>query len=223
MIVAAAWDVGTKKSESITVYNCCTGPSNPMFWRDFELWGPTAVKENPFNDILWYPNTMSHHSWFWHKISDICFQYVPAYLMDVLSRCNGQKPKMLKIYRKLNVAMTSFEYFTTREWDFENYNMQALYERMCPQDKILFTLNLKEINWPEYMKIYCLGVRKYILKEHPDTLPAARKHLRRMYWLDKSVKFFCILVLWYGIFRRSGRALRLKALILYILLKISSR
>lgn len=35
------------------------------------------------------------------------------------------------------------------------------------------------------MRDYILGTRHYLLKENPETLPAARANLKRLYYLDK--------------------------------------
>lgn len=46
-------------------------------------------------------------------------------------------------------------------------------------DEAIFYLNVAAINWHEYMEKYVLGVRRYLLKEDPSTLPKARMRLRR--------------------------------------------
>lgn len=86
---------------------------------------------------------------------------------------------MLRVYQKLTKATTSLQFFTTHEWKFSATNMVELYGNMNPCDQKLFNFNVKEINWPNYIGKYCLGMRKYVLKEDLSTLPAARKHMRK--------------------------------------------
>ena len=37
----------------------------------------------------------------------------------------------------------------------------------------------RSLHWPTYLENYCLGTKKYILKEDLNDLPAARAHLKR--------------------------------------------
>lgn len=57
--------------------------------------------------------------------------------------------------------------------------MLTLYEQLNLVDKKCFNFNVNEVNWTKYMEDYWLGVRKHILKEDPNNLPDAHKHLRK--------------------------------------------
>lgn len=54
------------------------------------------------------------------------------------------------------------------------------------------------MDWYEYITNYTLGIRHYLLKEKPETLPHARALLRRLYVLDRlaSLLFYC-LIIWF--------------------------
>lgn len=86
---------------------------------------------------------------------------------------------MLKVYKKITKALQSLQYFTINEWRFNTDNMVALYETLSPEDQRLFSFNVREVNWPAYIGKYCLGLRKYVMKDDPNTLPNARKHVRK--------------------------------------------
>jgi len=86
---------------------------------------------------------------------------------------------MLKIYQKLTKATNSLQFFTTHQWKFSTDNMGELFNKLSLEDQKLFNFNIKEVNWPNYIGKYCLGMRKYVLKEDISTLPAARKHIRK--------------------------------------------
>jgi len=86
---------------------------------------------------------------------------------------------MLKIYRKITKATNSLQFFTTREWKFSTSNVMELYSKLSLQDQRLFNFNIKEVDWPDYIGKYFLGMRKYVLKEDITTLPAARKRIRK--------------------------------------------
>lgn len=43
----------------------------------------------------------------------------------------------------------------------------------------VFYVDPRSLHWPSYVENYCLGTKKYILKEDLSGLPAARAHLRK--------------------------------------------
>lgn len=54
-----------------------------------------------------------------------------------------------------------------------------------------------KIDQDKYISNYILGARHFLLKEKPETLPAARALLRKLYLLDRLVSLICWgLVLW---------------------------
>lgn len=45
---------------------------------------------------------------------------------------------------------------------------------MSERDREIFFCNLKELDWDEFFQFYCLGIRRYIIKDSDDTIPEAR-------------------------------------------------
>ena len=42
----------------------------------------------------------------------------------------------------------------------------------------VFYFDPRALHWPSYIENYCFGTKKFILKEDPSGLPAARAHLK---------------------------------------------
>jgi fatty acyl-CoA reductase len=83
-----------------------------------------------------------------------------------------------QVYSKVNRTIVALEYFTTNEWTFVNKNQLSLCD--FPQEDVdKFYSDVRRIHWPSYMETYILGVRKFLLKEDPHTIPAARQKLQR--------------------------------------------
>ena len=58
-------------------------------------------------------------------------------------------------------------------------------------------MDIKELEWDEYLRTYILATRKYCLKEDPSTLPKSRRVFAYLYVLDLAVKIFVpMLVAW---------------------------
>ena len=50
---------------------------------------------------------------------------------------------------------------------------------MAPADKDEFFFSMKNFNWEDFMSKFVDGVRIYIFKEGPETLPMARRRMAK--------------------------------------------
>ena len=65
-------------------------------------------------------------------------------------------------------------------WKWENTNGIALQDALTPTDRKLFGFDMSNIHWPSYIESMCLGVKKFLLKESLQQLPAARMAQRKL-------------------------------------------
>lgn len=86
---------------------------------------------------------------------------------------------LLKVYKKINKFGEVIAYFGLKEWKFKNNNVQQLWKSLTPDDKKLFTFDMKELSWAKFMETHCLGLRMYLVKDDLSTLPQARKRWQR--------------------------------------------
>lgn len=103
---------------------------------------------------------------------------------------------LLKIYKKINKFSDVIAYFGTRSWDFKNNNVQTLWRSLDPKDKELFFFDISQLDWDKYFYSYIRGVRQYLVKEDPSTIPQGLKKLRRyvvlMFTVHKYIQRFLI-------------------------------
>lgn len=103
---------------------------------------------------------------------------------------------LLKIYKKINKFSDVIAYFGTRSWDFKNNNVQTLWRSLDPKDKELFFFDISQLDWDKYFYSYIRGVRLYLVKEDPSTIPQGLKKLRRyvvlMFPVRKYIQCFLI-------------------------------
>lgn len=71
----------------------------------------------------------------WRDICIVFDHLLPAYVIDLTRRAFGRRPRMVRIYQKILKAVTTLEYFTTREWDFQVKHLTGLMERMSAEDE----------------------------------------------------------------------------------------
>jgi hypothetical protein len=88
--------------------------------------------------------------------------------------------RLLRLHRRIYVANMALSFFTTKTWKFSNDKLLWLRTQVLPCDKKDFNLDcLDTIDYTDVFRNAIIGGRKYLLKEHADTLPYAKKHYRR--------------------------------------------
>lgn len=92
------------------------------------------------------------------------------------------------IYQKVHRTTAALEYFTTNEWIYEVDNFLALNKELSAADRRRFLIDVKQIDWPQYMENYVLGIRHYLLKEDPKTIDAAKFRLDLLYYATQATK-----------------------------------
>lgn len=87
---------------------------------------------------------------------------------------------MTKIARRFKTAAKAGEYFATNQWEFRENNLRSLNSAVSKtQDAPRFLTDISTMDWPAYIEVYMLGIRKYVLRDGLETLPYARRKLHR--------------------------------------------
>lgn len=179
LMICVAWKTATHRTDSISIYNCCTGLQNPVTWKQFVELSFKYSRLYPVNDMIWYPGGRCYNSVIMNNLCTALQHTLPAHILDILARLKGRRPIMVRLQTKLYKASKCLEYFSTNEWNFRDDNVRRLKEQLSPEDRETFMFDVRQIDWPSYLEHYILGVRQFILKESPDTLPAARSHITK--------------------------------------------
>ena len=89
------------------------------------------------------------------------------------------------------MSITSF--FALRQWHFVNENFIPLQDQLSAADRQTFNFDVREIDWQSYSEDYCMGIRRYILKDQDITIPAARTSLMNLYVVKKITQGLLLL------------------------------
>ncbi|VVD02621.1 unnamed protein product [Leptidea sinapis] len=184
LMIVSAWRTHLRRGDGVVVYNCCTGQQNPITWSYFVKTSFKYMRRHPFSDLVWYPGGDITNNRVKHAILTLLQHRIPAFLLDVIARASMKKPTMMRVQNKLENASACLEYFTTRQWAFSDDNVKALCAALSPQDRGIFDFDVTNIDWDAYIESYVLGIRRFLFKESPETLPKSRKVLRSAH--DKS-------------------------------------
>lgn len=98
---------------------------------------------------------------------------------------------MVRVQAKLEKAAKCLEYFSTQQWRFSDENVRHLNSMLSNEDRNTFMFDVRQINWTQYLESYVLGIRQFIFKEHPSSIPKTRKHLIK--WVWKVTLDYCVL------------------------------
>ncbi|XP_014251336.1 putative fatty acyl-CoA reductase CG5065 isoform X2 [Cimex lectularius] len=225
-LIVAAWHTANFRKGSVPVYNCTSGSLNPIYWHELGKLTLKHSLTMPSKYQQWYPGFSFTTNRFKHNIKDLFLHTFPAFITDVYLRIKGSKPmnamfntkafpakqpvrvsylqlmnnavfwSMLKLCQRFRMAARTGEFFALHEWQFCCNNQKALDTDLSVADKVLFHTDVAKLGWDEYIKIYMSGIRRYILKDSPDTLKSSLQKLNRLLWFQRLGKLFCVFILY---------------------------
>jgi len=208
MTIAAAWHtVVNKPKENALVYHTTTGNLNPFTWGEMESNVTNYFKKYPMQACFRRPKQrILTESGFIHDCWILISHLVPAYAADLGYIMLGKKPRMVKIYKKLHKGMEVLEFFTRTSWDWTHAHMDMLKSVMSPDDQKTFYLDPRSIHWPSYIENYCLGTKRFMLKEPASGLPAARAHVKMLRNIRYTFNTMMLILLWRLLVAKSSLA-----------------
>ncbi|RVE43068.1 hypothetical protein evm_012299 [Chilo suppressalis] len=202
---------------SVRVYNCSTS-ENPTDWETLRRSIEDTARSYPSANAVWYPQFMFARSRFTYKILEFVYQTLPLHLAELIKLCfyNTNKTNSMSLSRlsgRLSAMSGALEYFATREFSFPARNVRRLRARLSHPDRALYNLDPNTIEWRVALQNFVIGVRRHVLMEKDDTIPAARKRLRRMYILHRGLTILIpVLMSTYLLTRRRGEVSLLRSI-----------
>lgn len=143
-LIASAWDVATNykgawyvyysyynnhnnsidfsiifnfsQTEDIPIYNYVSSVENPLTWGQFTDLNIQNGFEYPFSTAIWYLSFHMHKTAFMNRIYMIFLHFLPALMIDMVAKCFRQKPRLMKLYKKIHKFSSVISFFCTNEW-----------------------------------------------------------------------------------------------------------
>lgn len=128
----------------------------------------------PLEAAVWYPHLRFVSSLFMFKLSAIFLHFLPAFILDGLTRAAGGKPMLVRLHTNVWTSLTLLDRFIFSEWKFHNHRTVELIGTLSATDVQKFNCDMQTLDWEEYFVALTLGVRRYLSKEHPRNLERAR-------------------------------------------------
>ncbi|VVC43986.1 Hypothetical protein CINCED_3A007887 [Cinara cedri] len=184
-LITSAWHTATHRQNAVRVYNCTSGARNPLRWEELGNLCQYHSLTAPSKYLQWYPGFSFRTNRMVHRLCEILFHFVPAFILDIVLRLTGSKPMMLKIYRRFKMAARTGEFFALHQWDFISKNIQELDRDTNAADRAEFPVDITQVVWDTYVKDYVFGIRNFVLKDPPSTIPQALCKLQRFFFKKK--------------------------------------
>ncbi|XP_026740164.1 fatty acyl-CoA reductase wat-like [Trichoplusia ni] len=180
-VLVAGYHTGTKTDKDIKIY--AVSSARQMF-----VWRPVYTKLRELGRVLpsplavWYVYTVNTGNKHLFLLLTWLLHFIPGLIMDAACLLIRKPPMFTKIYRKVYKSSLALSYFTTHTWVFDDANADKLYLSLTPNDKLIFNFDTTNIDQMEYVTLWCVGIRKYLIK---DGIKNTNYAIRKQFWLHK--------------------------------------
>ena len=86
--------------------------------------------------------------------------------------------RLCRVQDKINKGFEVFEYYANNQWEFRNEHVHYIRKVMNKRERLEYKVDGEEMDIREYFKSCIMSARNHILKEPPETIPAARRHMK---------------------------------------------
>ncbi|XP_049707023.2 fatty acyl-CoA reductase wat [Helicoverpa armigera] len=180
-ILAAGWQAKERDDKNeVKIYALATGEQTVTFDYTANIMRKECVKFSA-NKAIWYCSLIEVKNRFLYNIVALLLHYIPAFFIDIIAglaglKLQGKPVSFTKIYEKYDKLLKTHGYFLAYEFDFKDDNLKGLRSKMSDADKAIFNCDLRSYEKNLFVKVWCLGVRKYIIQ---DGLRNVRKAYRK--------------------------------------------
>ncbi|KAL0280988.1 UNVERIFIED_CONTAM: hypothetical protein PYX00_002124 [Menopon gallinae] len=196
-LMVVSWNTVYNKDRDRKYYHFTSSEEIRVSWEELIALGRKITERIPLNGVVWYPGGSMKKSRLLHNICVFFFHTIPAYVIDTLIFLAGYKPIMCRVQQRITKGFEVFEYYANNQWQFMNTHVYHIRMIMNPRERAYYKIDGQGLDIEEYFEDCIKAARLYVLKEMPETLPAARRHLRIMYWVDVFTKIALLFLLFY--------------------------
>ncbi|XP_026739618.1 putative fatty acyl-CoA reductase CG5065 [Trichoplusia ni] len=198
-IMIVAWNYIKNGDTKSNIINFTSSAEIKVTWSEMIDAGREIIMNRvPLNGVVWYPGGSMKHSRLYHNICVFFFHWIPAFIIDTLLFCLGYKPVLVRVQKRITKGFEVFEYYTNNQWDFKSDIAQTVRQTLNPRERRDYKVDAVGLDISKYFEDCIRAARVFILKEYDDTLPAARRHMKVMYWVDVIVRclFWGLILYW---------------------------
>lgn len=122
----------------------------------------------PLEKAVWELSLISTNCKFYYWLLSFTFHFLPALFLDLYRVIRFNKPKYLKLYRKMVRLIEVLNYFSNNSWNMSTEQTLKLYRNLNAKDKQLFPFDIQTLDWNDYFKNCGYTLKKYVIKDKMD-------------------------------------------------------
>jgi len=179
-VSSASEDDEDEDDEQVPVYNCTSGASAPLFWHEIRVFTENGFRKIPDEEVIRWPTIAYRRPGVASNIYRFLEQWLPMATADIGRILSGASARYLRMNNRLSEAERIMGYFCNNEWTWSTGRNDKLSAWLSPSDRRTFDFDLKRLDWESFFDDYVSGIRKFCLKQRPETLAASRRRLERV-------------------------------------------
>lgn len=196
LIVAAVYSATTQATK-VQVYHCTSSTRKPFRWASVQNQINNYLHKYPLKSAVWYPHLKLLPNVTWFKISAFFVHFLPAIILDGITKLAGGRPILIKLHRNVNTSLGLLEKFIFTEFMFTSEKTENLHKWLLPGDRDKFFLDISTLQWPEYFVDLSKGVRQYLNNEKMTNIEAARGKNTLLMVLHLLLQIAICTLVWY--------------------------
>jgi len=110
---------------------------------------------------------------------------VPSTILNTLALTGApgfaEKAQLFnKLLWQVRVIIEAFRHFVQNQWIFSNQNVRSAWQSLSPEERKIFDLDLRPIDWVRYSELFAYGLTNYTLKAPKQLSLAEGRDLRHI-------------------------------------------
>ncbi|XP_054090510.1 fatty acyl-CoA reductase 1 [Zeugodacus cucurbitae] len=190
-MLVASWHylTATDRSQVNRVAHMTSSNDIKVSWNEIIECGRWVIENKiPLNGVAWYPGGSMKSNYYVHFVCMVLFHWIPALFVDALLILLRYPPVLWRVQKRINNGFQVFEYYANNIWNFDNSAVVNIRTLLNKKERLTYVIEKIDVDLVDYFTQCILCARRLILNESDDTIPAARRHMKIMWCVDKFVK-----------------------------------
>ncbi|XP_067632986.1 putative fatty acyl-CoA reductase CG5065 isoform X2 [Eurosta solidaginis] len=203
-MLVASWRhlTANDRSQLNRVAHLTSSSDIKVSWNEIIECGRWVIENKiPLNGVAWYPGGSMKSNYYVHFVYMVLLHWLPALVVDALLILLRYPPVLCRVQKRINNGFQVFEYYANNVWDFDTSEAVKLRALMNKKERLTYVIERINVDLIDYFEHCVLCARRLILKESDETIPAARRHMKIMWCVDKIVKGLWIAFFGYIVYR----------------------
>ncbi|KAJ8706207.1 hypothetical protein PYW08_010833 [Mythimna loreyi] len=186
-IIAAGWDSVQNRQlwgRDIPIYIVSSSRSGIKWGEMSDLLRTDEFYRLNTPKAVWYCYGVETRNRVVYRLLAWFLHYIPGYFIDAVVSILGVRPKgvppLVKVYSRVDNMLEVYRYFMDNTWNFRDDNLQAMISRLSPADQVIYTCDVGQMLFNDFLKATCVGIRRFIIK---DGLVGSDVGYRKQQWL----------------------------------------